>query len=84
VDAMLLLAMCDKGWGEQGLSVSARDSGPIPLAARLMAAQAGDVIIGGRVLPPQEIEALLAVRLKDLEDNQLDKLVEIGVVGVVG
>lgn len=81
VDAMLLLAMCDKGWGGDGLSVSAHN-GPIPFAARMMAAEGGDVIVGGRALPPKEIEALLAKRLKDLEDNMLDKLVEIGVVGV--
>jgi hypothetical protein len=81
VDAMLLLAMCDKGWGDQGIGVSGR-GGPVPFAARLMAAEGGDVVIGGKVLPPKEIESLLAKRLKDLEDNRLDKLVEIGVVGV--
>jgi len=80
VDAILLQAMCDKGWGDQGLSVSR--SGPVPFAARLMAAEGGDVVIGGRALPPKEIEGLLAQRLKDLEDNMLDKLVEIGVVNV--
>ncbi len=84
VDAMLLLAMCDKGWGNDGLSVSARNDGPIPAAARHMAAQGGDIIIGGRVLPPKAVEALLAKRLKDLEDNMLDKLLEIGVVSVEG
>jgi len=81
VDAMLLLAMCDKGWGNQGLSVAGRD-GPVPFAARLMAAEGGDVVVGGKTLKPKEIEDLLTKRLKDLEDNMLDKLVELGVVNV--
>jgi 2-polyprenyl-3-methyl-5-hydroxy-6-metoxy-1,4-benzoquinol methylase len=81
VDAMLLLAMCDKGWGDQGIGVSGR-GGPVPFAARLMAAEGGDVVIGGKVLPPKEIETLLTARLKNIEDNLLDKLVELGVVGV--
>jgi SAM-dependent methyltransferase len=81
VDAMLLLALCDKGWGDQGLTVAAR-GGAIPFAARLMAAEGGEVVIGGKVLPPREVEALLSERLKVLEEAMLDKLVEIGVVGL--
>ncbi len=80
VDAMLLLALCDKGWGDQGLGTSAH-GGAIPSAARLMAAEGGDVIVGGKALQPKEIEAMLAGRLKKLE-AQLPKLVEIGVVGL--
>jgi SAM-dependent methyltransferase len=81
VDAMLLLALCDKGWGDQGLSVSAR-RGAIAFAARLMAAEGGEVVVGGKALPPRDVETLLAARLKELEGAMLDKLVEIGVVGL--
>jgi SAM-dependent methyltransferase len=83
VDAILLLAMCDQGWGDQGIGVSGR-GGPVPFAARLMAAEGGEVIIGGKALPPKEIEGLLTKRLKDLETNLLDKLVELGVVNLEG
>ncbi len=81
VDAMLLLALCDKGWGDQGLTVAAR-GGAIAFAARLMTSEGGEVLVGGKALPPREVEALLAERLKNLEGAMLDKLVEIGVVGL--
>ena len=46
-----------------------------------MAAEGGDVIVGGKVLQPRDVEAMLADRLKKLEAH-LDKLVEIGVIGL--
>jgi hypothetical protein len=82
VDAMLLLALCDKGWGDQGLTSAAARGGAIAVAARLMTSEGGEIVVGGNVLPPREVENLLAERLKNLEGEMLDKLVEIGVVGL--
>jgi hypothetical protein len=80
IDAILLSALCDRGADDNGLSVTAR-GGAISYAARLMSGGRGKVIVGGKALPPREIENLLAERLQHVE-GRLDKLVEIGVVGL--
>lgn len=73
IDAILLLARCDKGLG-----------GAVAMAGKVLAVGEGDVVIGGKTLKPKEVEALLAERLKVIEDTMLDKLAEIGVVSVEG
>jgi SAM-dependent methyltransferase len=71
IDAILLLARCDKGLG-----------GAVTMAAKVLSAGEGDVVIGGETLKPKDVEALLSDRLKVIEDTMLDKLAEIGVVSV--
>jgi SAM-dependent methyltransferase len=69
IDAVLLLALIDKG-----------PAGAAASAAKTLAAEAGDIVIGGRTLSKSETEALLRDRLKTLDEVWLDKLLEIGVV----
>ena len=70
IDAVLLLARCDRG------------ADAVNLAAKLFGSEGGDVIIGGKKLKPREVEKLLADRLTVIESTLLDKLVEIGVIAV--
>jgi len=71
IDAILLLARCDKGLG-----------GAVTMAAKILASSEGDVVIGGKALKPKEVESLLAEHLKIIEDTMLDKLAEIGVISL--
>ncbi len=71
IDAILLLARCEKGL-----------DGAVKAAAKVLSVGEGDVVISGKTLKPKEVEALLADHLKKLEDTMLDKLAEIGVVSV--
>lgn len=71
IDAILLLALVDKGM-----------AGCIASARKVLTAEAGDVVIGGKTLSPTKIDKFLAERLKALDDVWLDKLIEIGVIGV--
>jgi hypothetical protein len=70
IDAVLLLARCDRG------------ADAVKLAAKLFGSEGGDVVIGGKKLKPREVEALLADRLAVLESTMLDKLAELGVIAV--
>jgi SAM-dependent methyltransferase len=70
IDAMLLLGRWDHG------------AGAVKFAAKLFGSDAGDVVIGGKTLTPQEVEKLLAERLALLESIKLDKLAELGVIAV--
>jgi SAM-dependent methyltransferase len=69
IDAVLLLALVDKG-----------SAGAVKAAHTVLTAEAGDIVIGGKTLSKADTERLLADRLKVLETVWLDKLLEIGVV----
>ncbi len=71
IDAVLLLALVDKG-----------KSGAVAQAHKVLIAEAGDIVIGGKALSKTETEKLLTERLQKLDDVWLDKLIEIGVVNV--
>ncbi|MBL8630823.1 MAG: class I SAM-dependent methyltransferase, partial [Rhodospirillaceae bacterium] len=71
IDAILLLALVDKG-----------KAGAVAQAHKVLTAEAGDVVIGGKTLSKPEIEAFLSQRLKTLESVWLNKLIEIGVINV--
>jgi hypothetical protein len=71
IDAILLLALVDKG-----------KAGCIASTRKVLTAEVGDVVIGGKTLSPGEVDKFLAERLKTLETVWLDKLIEIGVIGV--
>lgn len=71
IDAILLLARCEKG----------RD-GAIKTAAKIIGGDAGDIVIGGKTLTPRQTEDLLKERFSALEATMLDKFAEIGVVSV--
>jgi len=70
IDAILLLARCEGG------------ANPVKHAAKLFGSEGGDVVIGGKKLKPFEVEKLLTERLRRMETGLLDKLAEIGVIGV--
>ena len=69
IDAVLLLALVDKG-----------HSGAVTSAHKTLTSEAGDIIVGGKTLSKGDTEKLLAERLKTIETVWLDKLIEIGVV----
>jgi SAM-dependent methyltransferase len=71
IDAVLLLALVDKGKG-----------GAVAQAHKVLTAEAGDIIIGGKTLSKVDMDELLTERLRILETVWLDKLIEIGVVSV--
>jgi len=71
LDAVLLLAYCDKGAGSA-----------VRIAAKLIGSESGEVVIGGKALKPFEVEKLLAQRMTALTGDMLGKLAEIGVVTI--
>ncbi len=71
IDAILLLARCEKG-----------PDGAVKSAAKVLSFGEGEVVIGGKELKAGEVEALLSKRLQKLEETMLDKLAEIGVVSI--
>ncbi len=71
IDAILLLARCEKG----------RD-GAVKHAAKVLGGDVGDIVIGNKTLTPRETEDLLTQRFAALETTMLDKLAEIGVISV--
>lgn len=73
IDAILLLARCEKG-----------RAAAVGIARKVIGADAGDIVIGGKTVSPRDAEALLAARFAALEDTMLDKFAEIGVVSVEG
>ncbi len=70
IDAVLLLARCDRG------------ADAAKLAAKLFGSEGGDVVIGGKKLKPREVEKLLADRLAVIEATLLDKFAELGIISV--
>lgn len=71
IDAILLLARCEKG----------RD-GAVRVAAKIIGGDAGEIMIGDKALTPRQGEDLLKERFAVLESTLLDKFAEIGVVSV--
>jgi SAM-dependent methyltransferase len=71
IDAVLLLALVDKG-----------RAGAVASAHKTLTSEAGDIVIGGKTLSKADMDKLLAERLATLETVWLDKLIEIGVVSV--
>jgi SAM-dependent methyltransferase len=71
IDAVLLLALVDKG-----------KAGAVAQAKKVLTAEAGDIVIGGKTLSKAETDAFLSDRLKKLETTWLKKLIEIGVISV--
>lgn len=83
IDAIVLMALVDthhKGGPTPGGPGEAR-AAAIKTAHKVLSAEAGDVVIGGKTLSAAETERLLASRLTDLT-AMLPKLVEIGVVSI--
>lgn len=73
IDAMLLLAICEKGW----------DSA-VKVVAKLVGSDDGDVIMGGRSLSREEVGRHLSSRVDHIHSHQLAKLLELGVVTASG
>ena len=73
IDAILLLARCDKG----------REA-TVKTALKVLASDAGDMVVGNKTLTPQQTEDLLKERFAALESTMLDKFAEIGVISVEG
>ncbi len=73
IDAILLLARCEKG----------RD-GAVKHAAKVLGGDVGEIVIGNKTLTPRETEDLLKQRFAVLETTMFDKLAEIGVISVEG
>jgi hypothetical protein len=71
IDAILLLARCEKG----------RD-GAVRVAAKVIGGDAGEIMIGNKALTPRQSEDFLKERFAALESTMLDKFAEIGVVSV--
>lgn len=71
IDAILLLARCEKG----------REA-TVRTAAKVLAGDAGDFVIAGKTLAPADAEKLLNERFASLESTMLDKFAEIGVVSI--
>ena len=69
IDAMLLLAICEKGW----------DSA-VKLVTKLIGGDDGEVILGGRSLSRKEVQQHLNDRVMHIRTKQLAKLLELGVV----
>ncbi len=71
IDAILLLALCERGTGNA-----------VKIAAKRFGSEEGDVVIGGKKLKPREVEKLLADRLALIESTLLDKFAELGIIAV--
>lgn len=71
IDAILLLARCEKG----------REA-TVKTAAKVLGGDAGDFVVGNKTLTESQAEDLLKERFAVLESNMLDKLAEIGVISV--
>ena len=71
IDAILLLALVDKG-----------REGALASASNVIKAEAGDVVVGGKTLSNAEIGALLKDKLAAFDGPRLAKLAEIGIIGV--
>ena len=69
IDAMLLLAICEKGW-----------DGAVKMVAKVIGSDDGEVILGGRSLSRPEVQAHLNERIAHIHSKQLAKLLELGVV----
>jgi len=69
IDAVLLLALVDKG-----------PAGAVESAHKTLTSEAGDIIIGGKTLSKADTVTLLTQRLNTLDAVWLDKLIEVGVV----
>ena len=69
IDALLLLAICEKGW-----------NGAIKVVAKMVGSDDGHVVMGGRSLSPKEVKGHLADRVRHIQSKQLSKLLELGVV----
>lgn len=69
VDAMLLLAICEKGW-----------DGAVKMVSKLMGGDDGEIILGGRSLSPKDVQKHLNERVMHIRTKQLSKLLELGVV----
>lgn len=69
IDAMLLLAICEKGW-----------DGAVKLVTKLIGGDDGEVILGGRSLSRKEMQGHLNERVMHIRTKQLAKLLELGVV----
>ncbi len=67
IDAMLLLAICEKGW----------DSA-VKLVTKLIGGDDGEVILGGRSLSRKEVQQHLNDRVMHIRTKQLAKLLELG------
>jgi hypothetical protein len=73
IDAILLLARCEKG----------REAA-VKIAMKIIGGENGEAMIGNKTLSQAQAEALLKDRFTALENTMLDKLAEIGVVSVEG
>ena len=71
IDAMLLLAICEKGW-----------DGAVKMVAKVIGSDDGEVILGGRSLSRPEVQAHLNHRIEHIHRKQLAKLLEVGVVAL--
>ncbi|MBL8644747.1 MAG: class I SAM-dependent methyltransferase [Rhodospirillaceae bacterium] len=71
IDAVLLLALVDKGAAQA-----------VAQAQKVLTADVGDIVIGGKTLSKSEVTAFLTDRLKTLQSVWLNKLIEIGVISV--
>jgi len=69
IDAMLLLAICEKGW-----------DGAIKVVSKLVGTDDGEVMMGGRSLSHQEVNDHLSSRVEHIRTQQLSKLLELDVV----
>lgn len=73
VDALLLLAICETGWGDA-----------VEMVSKILGAGQGivdgEVILDERPLNTDEIWSYLSAQLNHIHDNKLDKLLELGVV----
>jgi hypothetical protein len=69
IDAMLLLAICEKGW-----------DGAVKVVTKLVGGDDGEIVMGGRSLKPREVKEHLESRVTHIRTKQLAKLLELGVV----
>jgi hypothetical protein len=69
IDALLLLAICEKGW-----------DGAVKMVTKLIGGDDGEVILGGRSLSRKEVQRHLNDRVIHIRTKQLTKLLELGVV----
>ena len=71
IDAIFLLARCDKG-----------TDGAIEETEKIISISEGDVTMNGKILKPKEVRVLLVKRSKIIEDKMIGKLAEIGAVTI--